>query len=91
VLSANAVGRTASLRSLSRKNEQGTGAISLPQRSGFEYKFFKLEQGERLAERPFVLACISDQHAISVAEMLTLSGRDVEVWQGERLIGRVKG
>ena len=45
-----------------------------------------MEQGKRLAGRPFVLDCISDQHAISVAEMLTLSGRDVEVWQGERVL-----
>ena len=55
-----------------------------------EYKFYKLENGNRIAGRPFIFTCGTDQQAVVVAELLAVAGRDVEVWQGGRHVTRIK-
>ena len=47
-----------------------------------EYKFYKLENGDRIAGRSFIFTCKADQQAVVIAELLAVAERDVEVCQG---------
>ena len=55
-----------------------------------EYKFYKLENGDRIAGRSFIFTCKADQQAVVIAELLAVAERDVEVCQGGRHVTRIK-
>jgi hypothetical protein len=54
-----------------------------------EYRFYTLKSGNRLAAPPDVIECDSDKEAIMEARIL-LDGLDVEVWQGRRVVTRLR-
>ena len=54
-----------------------------------EYRIYKLDRAGRLFDIPHVVICDNDQDAIKKARHMA-HGLDLEVWQGERRITRIK-
>ena len=54
-----------------------------------EYRIYKVGRDGHLFDFPNVVMCDNDQDAIEKAQHMALSF-DVEVWQGERRITRIK-
>jgi hypothetical protein len=54
-----------------------------------QYRIYTLKNGNQIVAPPDVIECASDQEAI--AEALTmLDGLDIEVWQGVRVVTRLR-
>ena len=54
-----------------------------------EYRIYTLLSGNKVAGPPTKIECSSDEEAISQAKKF-LNGLDIEVWQGARLITRLR-
>ena len=54
-----------------------------------DYRFYTLENGNRIGGPPAILQCKSDQEAIAEARKL-LDGHDIEVWQAARVVTRLR-
>jgi hypothetical protein len=52
------------------------------------YHIYEVERGHRIAG-PTKLECASDEVAILIAKKM-LNGRDLEVWQGARVVTRLQ-
>lgn len=53
------------------------------------YRFYTLKNGNRIVAPPDVIECASDQEAIDEAKK-SLDGFDVEIWQGARIVTRLR-
>jgi hypothetical protein len=54
-----------------------------------EYRFYRLTSDDKFAGPATVTVCNSDRDAIKEAKAL-LNGRDIEIWQGLRVVTRLK-
>jgi hypothetical protein len=54
-----------------------------------EYRFYTLKSGNQMVAPPDVIDCASDQDAIDEAKKF-LDGFDVEIWQGARIVTRLR-
>jgi hypothetical protein len=54
-----------------------------------DYRFYSLRHGNHIAGPPEVMQCASDHEAIAHGRKL-LDGLDIEIWQGARVVTRLK-
>jgi hypothetical protein len=54
-----------------------------------DYRFYSLRNSNQIVGTPEVMQCVSDQEAIAEARKL-LDGFDMEVWQGARVVVRLR-
>ena len=53
------------------------------------YRAYTLTDDDHILDAPKVITCDSDQEAVQTAEQL-INGHDVELWNGARLVTRIK-
>ena len=54
-----------------------------------EYRVYRITHGNAVAGPPTILECTSDRAAVIEAKKL-LNGLDLEVWEGSRVVSRLK-
>jgi hypothetical protein len=54
-----------------------------------DYRLYTLKNDGHIAGPPKILQCADDQEAIAEAKKL-LDGLDIEIWQGARVVIRLK-
>jgi hypothetical protein len=54
-----------------------------------EYRIYTMSNDNKIAGPPRLVTCSDDQEAIGLAKQL-LDGRDVELWQGARVVTRLR-
>ena len=53
-----------------------------------DYRIYVMSKGNHIAGAPRVVSCATDDEAIENAKR-HLDGRDLEVWEGARLVRRI--
>jgi hypothetical protein len=55
----------------------------------FRYRIYLLTRDNHIASAPIVIACENDQVAVQQSQKF-LDGNDLQLWQGRRLVIRLK-
>jgi hypothetical protein len=53
-----------------------------------DYRVYAIDEKDHIVDAPNVVTCDSDREAIERARTL-VNGRDVELWDGRRRVGRI--